>query len=294
MRRAPRLAAASAALVLLLAPARAEAWGFEAHKFIMDRAIALLPPQIRAFFEAGRPAVVERAVDPDLWRTVGWPGEGERHFVDLDAYGEHPFRDLPRDFDEAVKKHGREAVEKNGTLPWRVEEFYRRLVEAFELKDPYARDNIRLFSAILSHYVADAHVPFHATRNYDGQLTKQWGIHGRFESDLFERYRVRLRVLPKAASAVESPRDFLFDVLTDSFPLVQPILEADRQASRGREVYDDAYYGTFFTKVRPILERRLSESITAVASMITAAWTEAGRPTIPVQVRTPPQKVRRR
>ena len=106
----------AAVLVVLVAPSRADAWGFEAHKYIMSRAIALLPAQIRPLFEAERVSVVERAVDPDLWRTAGWPGESERHFVDLDAYGAHPFKELPRDLEEAIKKYGREFVEKNGIV----------------------------------------------------------------------------------------------------------------------------------------------------------------------------------
>lgn len=293
MCRRSRFALAAAAFVFLT-PAPADAWGFEAHKFIMDRAIALLPPQIRPFFEADRATLVERSVDPDLWRTAGWEGEAQRHFLDMDAYGAYPFPDLPHDFDKAVKEHGREFVQKNGTLPWRTEEFYRKLVEAFQMKQPYSRENVRFFSAIVSHYVGDAHVPFHASTNYDGQLTRQWGIHNRFETELFERYRPRLRVIPKPVAPIGDPREFMFQVLTESFPLVERILAADRYAVRGRELYDDGYYGRFFGRARPILEGRLSDAITAVASMITAAWTEAGRPSIPVQVRTPPEKVRRR
>ena len=49
----------------LLVPAPAHAWGFEAHKMIMDRAIALLPAELRPMFEQHRAAVVERAIDPD-------------------------------------------------------------------------------------------------------------------------------------------------------------------------------------------------------------------------------------
>ena len=283
----------AAAVWMTMVPARADAWGFDAHKFIMERAIALLPAQIRPFFEAARASVVERSVDPDLWRTAGWEGEAERHFVDMDAYGPYPFKDLPHDLEEAIKKHSREFVEKNGTLPWRTEEFYRKLVEAFEMKSAYSRDNIRFFASIIGHYVADAHVPFHAALNYDGQLTQQWGIHARFESEIFERYRTRLRVLPKPVVPIASAREFMFDTLTESFPLVQPILDADRRAVGNKDVYDDGYYGTFFAKVRPIVERRLADSITAVASMITAAWVEAGRPPLPLQVPKTHRKVRR-
>lgn len=283
----------AAVLAMLLAPSRAEAWGFEAHKYIMSRAIALLPPQIRPLFEAERLMVVERAVDPDLWRTAGWPGESERHFVDLDAYGAHPFKELPRDLDEAVKKFGREFVEKNGTLPWRTEEYYRRLVDAFQLKSSYSRDNIRYFSSIVAHYISDAHVPFHAALNYDGQLTQQTGIHSRFEAELFERYRARLRIVPKPVMPVVNARDFTFEALLGSFPLVQPILDADKRAVGNRAVYDDGYFAMFFGRVRPTLEQRLADSITGVASMITAAWIEAGRPSIPLQVQKTPRPVRR-
>ena len=280
--------------ILLVVPAPAAAWGFEAHKFIMSRAISLLPAQIRPFFEANRAFVVERAIDPDLWRTAGWEEEHPRHFVDIDAYGPYPFKDLPHDFDEAVQKHGRDFVLKNGTLPWRTEEIYRKLVEAFTQKAGYSRDNIKFFSAVIGHYVGDAHVPFHAALNYDGQLTQQWGIHSRFESELFERYRSRLRVLPKPIVRIENPREFIFDSLTSGFPYVQQVLDADRAAVAGREVYDNTYFSMMFAKLQPVLETRLAESITDAASMITQAWIDAGRPALPVQdpPRTP-RKVRR-
>lgn len=274
-------------------PRPVSAWGFEVHKFIVARAIPLLPSEIRPYFEKNRDAFVEHSIDPDLWRTVGWMEEPPRHFVDMDAYGPYPFKELPRVYDEAVKRYGKDFVDKNGTLPWRTEEIYLKLVEAFQQRAPYARENIRFFSSVIGHYVADAHVPFHAALNYDGQLTGQWGIHSRFESELFLRYRDTLTLDPKPVAAVENARDFIFETLLASFPLVQPVLEADRAAVSGREYYDDEYFALVFGKVRPILERRLSESITAVASVITAAWTRAGKPAVPVdEVRTP-RKVRR-
>ena len=70
---------------------------------------------------------------------------------------------------------------------------------------PYSRDNIKFFSSVLAHYVSDGHVPFHAVLNYDGQLTGQWGIHSRFETELFERYRATLRVVPKPVVPVAEP-----------------------------------------------------------------------------------------
>jgi hypothetical protein len=277
----------------LAVPRPAAAWGFEAHKYITERVIPLLPPEIRPFFEKYRVSIVEHAIDPDLWRSAGWEAESPRHYVDLDSYGAYPFKELPRDYDAAVQKFGKDFVEKNGLLPWRADEIYKKLVEAFAQKTPYARDNIKFFSSVLAHYLADAHVPFHATANHDGQLTAQWGIHSRFESELFERYRNRLRVTPKPLVQVGSVRDFVFDSLLASFQFVQPILEADKAAVDGKDVYDDGYYTIFFSKVQPIIEKRLAEAITDIASAVTAAWIEAGRPALPLQQPRTPRKVRR-
>ena len=158
---------------------------------------------------------------------------------------------------------------------------------------PYARENIKLFSAVMAHYAADAHVPFHAALNYDGQLTGQWGIHSRFESELFERYQSTLQLSPRRPASIGNPREFIFETLTTSFPLVQPVLDADKAAVAGREFYDDVYFEQFFAKVKPILEKRLSDSIGDVAGMITAAWVEAGRPALPLEAPNAPKKVRR-
>jgi len=46
-------------------------------------------------------------------------------------------------------------------------------------------------------------------------------------------------------------------------------------------VYDAQYYDAFFAAVKPILEKRISDAITAVASIITAEWELAGRPVLP-------------
>ena len=225
-----------------VAPAPAAAWGFEPHKYIMERTIQLLPPQIRPFFLKYQTTIVEHVVDPDLWRTAGFEQEPPRHFLDMDAYGPYPFPNFPREQDEAIKRYGADFVAKNGQLPWRATEIYQKLVEAFRQQAPYSRDNIKFFSSVLTHYVSDGHVPFHAVVNYDGQLTGQHGIHSRFETELFERYRATLRVVPKPVMPIANPRDFIFETLMASFPLAQTVLDADKAAVEGRELYDDRLF----------------------------------------------------
>ena len=172
----------------------------------------------------------------------------------MDAYGPYPFTTLPRDHAEAVKQRGEDFVKKYGLLPWRAQEMQGRLVEAFLLKQTYSRENIKLFSSVVGHYLSDAQVPFHAALNHDGQLTGQWGIHSRFESELFERYRDKLQLPAKPLVRIDNLRDYTFDSLVTSYSHVQAILDADKAAVAGREVYDDGYFELLFQKVKPILE----------------------------------------
>ena len=80
---------AVAILVILFTaarPAPAAAWGTEVHKFITARAIALLPAEIRPFFEKYTPTVVEHSIDPDLWRTAGFVEEPPRQSKELGKF----------------------------------------------------------------------------------------------------------------------------------------------------------------------------------------------------------------
>jgi hypothetical protein len=286
--------AAAAVIAMLAAPARAHAWGFEAHAFVMARAIALLPAELRPFFEANRTFLIEHTIDPDLWRTAGFAEELPRHFIDIDAYGAYPFKELPRDYAAALKKYGAETLRKNGLLPWRAAEvagWLRRAFEQLPKGSVSAPNEVRFFSTVLAHYVGDGHVPFHGVTNYDGQLTGQTGIHSRWEGELFTRYQQKLSVKPAPIHPIPNMRDFMFDTALTSFQLAQGALDADRAAIGTRDEYDDRYFNAFFAGTRPVLERRLRESITAVASAIASAWEQAGRPAVPV---TPPKRVERR
>src|SRR5688572_2170551 len=294
-----RLLALLGVLAVAALPARTNAWGFEAHKFIMDRAIGLLPMELRPFFEHHRATLVERSIDPDTWQVAGFDDqENPHHFLDLDweGYGKYPFTGLPRDYTAAVAKFGKERIDQNGTVPWRVEEMYgnlRRAFESYERRGPFGRFDILFFSAWLTHYVSDSHVPFHAVFNYDGQLTGQHGIHARYEAFMYDRYRDQLTIAPKSIASVKNPRDFIFDVLLQGTQLVPPILKADLDAIGARDEYDDAYYAAFFKANRAVFERRLSESIAASAAMIAGAWEAAGKPAVPVNARSTPQRRRK-
>ena len=100
-------------------------------------------------------------------------------------------------------------------------------------------------------------------------------------------------VRPAAATPSRNPRDAAFDVLLTSYKLVEPILQADTDARGSKDVYDDDYYEKFFAKVKPILEQRLSDSITATAGLIIGAWEAAGKPELKLEGVRPLEKVRK-
>ena len=284
-------------VVALCVPTPAQAWGFSAHKTIAEHFIALLPPALKPLFEARKAYIIERSVDPDLWRNVGFDQEPPNHFVDLDYYGKYPFVELPREYDRAVQKFGREVVHEQGLLPWRTQEFYGRLQREFaSLNDKaprsYTGDNIVLFSAILAHYVSDGHVPLHAVVNYDGQATNQHGIHSRWEAELFERYRSRIKITPSSPKAVADPRDAMFQTLLASHLLAEGVLQSDRKAAQGRKFYDDGYFEALAKDQLSVLERRLNDSVTAVAAFVIGAWEQAGRPAISEERVRQPRPIR--
>jgi hypothetical protein len=197
----------------------------------------------------------------------------------------------------AIEKYGPETVTKNGLLPWRAAEMRGRLVRAFEAHkngQRYGLSNAIYLTAVLAHYVADAYQPFHAVLNYDGQLTNQQGIHARFEDELPARFASRLAYAPAAPTPVAETRDAVFEALASGAALVEGLLAADRRAAEGRTEYDDEYFEAFFGAAKPVLERRTSEAITAVAGVVMGAWEQAGRPALTKPLPRPVRKIRGR
>jgi hypothetical protein len=289
--------AATLALIAWLAPSPAAAWGTAAHRHIMARAIDLLPGDLKTFFLQHKDEMVLRVIDPDLFRVLGWEDD-PNHFVNFGAkeLGEYPFKELPREYGAAIEKFGMATVQRNGTLPWREQEEFGNLRRAFEGfgRETYAPGNAVVFAAVMSHYIQDAHQPLHASVNYDGQLTGNHGIHARFESALFERFQSRLTIRPAPATAILNARDAAFDALLASYKLVDSVLAADDAAKQGKDTYDDEYFERLFTKVRPILEQRLGDAMTATAGLIMGAWEQAGRPALTIADGPhPPQKIKR-
>ena len=276
-------------------------WGMDIHRMITRRAIEGLPAEVKPFFMAKIDFISEHTVDPDLWITPDLQGklgnEAPNHFLDYDGFKDpFPFKNVPREWDAVVQKYGAELANRNGRLPWRAEEIFNKMVEQFtSMSRPnagYAGDNVRYLAAVMAHYVEDSHQPLHAVEAYDGQ-PNQRGIHVRFETELVLRNKDRFNRAPVVVTPVPDIKTFIFDALLDDQQYVPKILDADKRAIVGRELYDDTYFAAFAKNgALEIAEKRYADSVNAVASVWVAAWTKAGKPTLDAPARTP-SRIRR-
>src|SRR4051812_18247864 len=153
-------------------------WGFYGHQRINYFAVFLLPPEMMAFYKPNIQFLTDHAVDPDK-RRYAVSTEAPKHYIDIDYYGTYPYPALPHKYNEAVAKFTEDTVVANGIVPWWIAIMHKRLTEAFQEKNAA---KILKLSAEIGHYIADAHVPLHASSNHDGQKTNQKGIHGFWES----------------------------------------------------------------------------------------------------------------
>ena len=248
----------------------------------MVSALALrsLPAGPRDWFTGREAAVAEHASDPDHWKQDR--KEGPRHFLDMEAYGgpEH----LPRTLEGAQAQIGGDYY-RRGVVPWIIQDRWQDLVAAFRTDDP---EQVAFATAILGHYIADAHVPLHTTENHDGQLTNQRGIHSRWETGLVERYvqEAALAVLPAQPDPAFSGRPW--EWLRAAHALVPQLLEDDRVADRTTQLdgrgkqRTQAYWMIFWAKEGPTVKQQLQLAGQHLGDAILNAWIEAGKPSPPV------------
>jgi len=264
-------------VLFLFLPQNSWAWGRNAHRLIVNKAVDTLPAEIRGFFEANRGSLMQHVTDP-LDALAKNPSEKRNSFVALDKYGRFPFESLPRNYKAAVTKFGKLKLDANGLLPWQIGVYSEKLTEAFKAGK---WDEARLDAALLAHFVAQAHDPFSTTDNSDGRLSGQAGINDRFGSTLIERYSSFFPMRPNDASFIGDPTDHAFDACLSAHRWLESILLADRSALRGENSYTDEYYDHFYNEAGAILIRQLSDAATDVGSFWLTAWNNAGRPALP-------------
>ncbi|MEX1189616.1 MAG: zinc dependent phospholipase C family protein [Bacteroidia bacterium] len=265
-------------------------WGFFAHKEINRIAVFTLPPELFGFYKSNIEFVTEHAVDPDK-RRYAVKGEAPRHFIDLDRYGLSPLDSVPKKWEDAVAKYTEDTLMEHGIVPWHIDVMVKRLSAAFRSGD---YDRILRTSADLGHYIADAHVPLHTTKNYNGQLTNQRGIHGFWESRLPELFNEDFDFFVGKAVYIEDPLAIAWLTVAESFAAKDSVLlfeaqlndryPTDRKYSfenRGAslmKVYSEDYSKEYNQMLDGMVERRMRKAIITVGSLWFTAWVNAGQP----------------
>jgi hypothetical protein len=266
-------------------------WGFFVHQKINYYAVFLLPPEMMVLYKPNIEFLSEHAVDPDK-RRYAVAEEGPRHYIDIDHYGKYPFDSLPRKWEDAVSKYSEETVTQNGIVPWWVQTMQRRLTSAFKEKD---QARILKLSAEIGHYIADAHVPLHASSNHNGQLTDQRGIHGFWESRVPELLADKeWSFFIGKAEYIKNPGDFIWKRVLESAAASDTVLKFEKELSKKFPAdkkfafenrngvivrqYSSAYSIAYNEMLKGMIERRMKASIYAVASFWYTAWVGAGQP----------------
>jgi hypothetical protein len=284
---------------LAATPFPSRAWGFFAHQIINRYAVFTLPPPMLGFYKHHIRFITENAVNPDR-RRYAVEGEAERHYIDIDIYGDSAVHKMPRRWDDAVAKYSEDTLRAYGIVPWHINLMKFQLTEAFRTKNP---TKILRLSADLGHYIGDANVPLHTTQNYNGQLTGQNGIHGFWESRLPElfsdgydfflpRAKYEERPLARAWAAVTGAHLALDSVLRLERELTER-LGGDRKYSfetrnnLNVKVYSQDFSQAYHDQLRGQVERQMRASVSMVGDFWYTCWVDAGQPDLQALLTSP-------
>ena len=267
------------ALLILLNMAYSQdaKWGWVMHRYINTEAVDHLPANM-SFFKDQQDYLSTHSVDPDQDGFASY-----YHYIDIDNYPEFFQGTLPHDWDAMVSKYGESVVIDNGTVPWVIDEWINMLSALMSSGD---WDNAWQVAAELGHYVADSHQALHLTRNYNGQYTGNYGIHSRYETQLFYSYLDSVPDFKATGVYWENVLDSVFQYIDDIYPYVDSIMIADDLATSQDPEYHSEYYDIMWSELKTVSIDAIHKSIINLASIWITAWENAGRPLPPGYHRT--------
>jgi hypothetical protein len=134
----------------------------------------------------------------------------------------------------------------------------------------------------------------HCTKNYNGQLTNQVGIHGFWESRVPELFGDDYDYFIGKAEYIDHPSEYIWKAVMKSSSEVDSVLTIERELSasfpadnkysfeqRGEanvRNYSKEYAAAYQEKLNNMEERKMREAIIAVGSFWYTAWVNAGKP----------------
>lgn len=265
-------------------------WGFYSHRKINRQAVYLLPPEMMVFYKKNIDFITENAVNPDR-RRYAVKGEAEKHFIDIDSYGDSALYTLPRYWNQALEIYTEAELREKGIGPWNVYHVKLQLTQAFLRKD--AKAILRL-SADLGHYIGDMHVPLHTTKNYNGQLTGQYGVHPFWESRIPELLADEYDFFVGKAEYHDKPQLSVWEavkgahlaldsvlrfekILTERFPQDKKYT-FDERGGLNTQMYSRDFTLAYHSMLSGQVERQMRRSVKMVADFWYTAWIDAGQP----------------
>ncbi len=268
-------------------------WGFYAHQLINRMAVFTLPPEILPFYKSHIQFITEEAVNPDR-RRYAVEGEAERHYIDVDVYGDSAHFTLPRYWQKATEIYPEDTLKAYGIVPWHVYRMKGWLTKAFRERN---LEQILKLSADLGHYIADANVPLHTTENYNGQLTGQRGIHGFWESRLPELFVTDYNFFVGKAVYLSKPQEEIWKAVVGSHEALDSVLLFEKQLTdrfKGDKkysfeerngitvkVYSREFAQSYHEMLYGQVERQMRKAIKMTGDFWYTAWVDAGQPDLP-------------
>lgn len=270
-------------------------WSGFGHEHINRAAVLALPSPLQTFFYNHIDFITQESTVPDLRKyTLNDKAENPRHYIDLENFGS--LDSLPQTLADVKKKYDEKFIQKNGILPWYIEEMTEKLTKAFKEK---RKTEILFIAADLGHYLGDAHMPLHTSANHDGQKTNQKGIHAFWETRLPELFGKDYNYYTGKAKYIEDIKKETWRIIMSSHQLVDTVLLTDKELSKkftvdkiyqtdatgaaiknkyNQPIHSKEYAKAYHDALRGMVEKQMQNSITATASFWYTAWVNAGKP----------------
>jgi hypothetical protein len=255
-------------------------WGSTGHKKISEASVLSFNQQMQDF-NSWTAYLRDHATDPDT-RKGSDPTESPKHYIDIDNYNDFITKGrILQTFDSANNYYSSAIVLDNGILPWATKASFDSMRNCMQRHDFV---KAKFFAADLGHYVADGHMPLHITKNYDGQLTGNTGIHSRYESAMIDANISQIVYTGENATEISDVNQYIFNYLYKNNSYCDSVLQADNYAKlqSGGSTSTTAYKTALWSKTKSFTIPLFQRASHALASLIFTAWLQAGSPSLTI------------
>lgn len=254
-------------------------WGNTGHKKINYNILFFFNNQMLPF-NTWVTYLEAHASDADYRKSID-PNEEPKHYIDIDTYQDFIERGyIIQSWDSIVAIYGYSNVINEGILPWATINTYDSLVSAFKANN---WNKAALLAADLGHYVGDGHMPLHITKNYNGQLTGNTGIHSRFETTMINAYSSSIIYSGDTnLQYINNVSQYIFSYLYNNYKYKDSILIADNYAKNaaGGSTTSSTYTANLWEKTKSFTLLLFKNASKSLANLLFSAWLDAGSPAI--------------